>query len=126
MHIRAMCNFLSSVSLQQRLKWWTIVTQLSFISQAKENVSSKHEGRLTQKKRGAQSWLLFLCFVLFCLSLLHLSLPYVNWASQEGCLFYLRFSLWSSGLPLSYFPGLFPSLSFSHCHSGLLFPILTT
>ena len=24
------------------------------------------------------------------------------------------------------FCGLFPSLSFSHCHSGLLFPILTT
>ena len=29
-------------------------------------------------------------------------------------------------LPLFYFCGLFPSLSFSHCHFGLLFPILTT
>ena len=30
----------------------------------------------------------------------------------------------SFDLPLFYFRGLFPSLSFSHCHSGLLFPIL--
>ena len=29
-------------------------------------------------------------------------------------------------LPLFYFCRLFPSLCFSHCHSGLLFPILTT
>ena len=29
-------------------------------------------------------------------------------------------------LPLFYFPGLFPSLSFSHRHFGLLFPILST
>ena len=49
-------------------------------------------------------------------------LPYVNWASQECCLFYLRSSLWSSDLPLFYFRGLFPSLSFSHPHSGLFFP----
>ena len=52
-------------------------------------------------------------------------LPCVNWASQECCLFYLRSSLWPSDLPLFYFHGLFPSLSFSHCLSGLLFPILT-
>ena len=29
-------------------------------------------------------------------------------------------------IPLFYFHGLFPSLSFSHLHFGLLFPILTT
>ena len=40
-----------------------------------------------------------------------LCLPYVNWASQECSLFYLRSSLWSSGLPLFYFSGLFPCLS---------------
>ena len=62
-------------------------------------------------------WLLFL-YVFF----LSLGLPYVIWASQECCLFYLR----SSHLPLFCFRGLFPSLSFSHRHSGLLFPILTT
>ena len=55
-----------------------------------------------------------------------LGLPYVNWASQECCLSHLRSSLRSSDLPLFYFQGLFPSLSFSHHHSGLLFPILTT
>ena len=54
------------------------------------------------------------------------SLPYVNWANQEGCLFDLRSSLRSLDLPLFYFRGLFPSLSFSHHHFGLLFPILTT
>ena len=32
--------------------------------------------------------------------LLPRSLPYVSWASQEGCLFSLRFSLRSSDLPL--------------------------
>ena len=63
---------------------------------------------------------------LFMCHFLPLGLPYVNWASQECCLFYLRSSLWSSDLPLFYFHRLFPSLSFSHCHSGLLFPILTT
>ena len=55
-----------------------------------------------------------------------LGLPYVNWAGQLGCLFFLRSSLQSSDLPLSYFHGLSPSLSFSHRHSGLLFPILTS
>ena len=61
---------------------------------------------------------LFLCFFLP-------DLPCVNWASQECPLFCRRSSLWSSDLPLFYFHGLFPSLSFSLCHSGLLFPILT-
>ena len=63
---------------------------------------------------------------LFMFSHLPLGLPCVNWVIQECCLFYLRSSLWSWDLPLFYFCGLFPSLSFSHCHSGLLFPILTT
>ena len=56
-----------------------------------------------------------------CLFLLPLGLPYVNWASQED----LRSSLRSLDLPF-YFCGLLPSLSFSHLHSGLLFPILTS
>ena len=62
---------------------------------------------------------LFICFFF------SLDLPYVNQASQESCLFYLRSSLQSSDLPLFCFHRLFPSLSFSHCHSGL-FPIPTT
>ena len=64
---------------------------------------------------------LFICFFFPpcpCLS-------YVNWTSQECCLFYLRSSLRSSDLPLFYFCGLSPSFSFSHHHFWLLFPILT-
>ena len=63
---------------------------------------------------------------IYLFSSLPLGLPYVNWASQECCLFYLRSSPWSSDLPLFYFHGLFLSLSFSHRHFGLFFPILTT
>ena len=57
----------------------------------------------------------------FCFFHLPLSLPYVNWASQEGYLFHLRSSLQSLDLPLFHFCGFLPSLSFSHCHFGLLF-----
>ena len=84
---------------------------------------------LTQKTRReerppAQFWLLFLLFFFFFL--LPLDLPYVNWANQDCCLFYLRSSLWSLDLPFFYFHWLFPSLSFSRGHSELLFPILST
>ena len=51
--------------------------------------------------------------------LLPLGLPFVNWASHECCFFYLRSSLRSSDLPLFYFCGFSPSLSFSHHHSVL-------
>ena len=51
---------------------------------------------------------------------------YVNWASQEGCLFHLRVSLQPSGFLSFHFCMLFPFLSFSHHHLGLLFPILTS
>ena len=37
---------------------------------------------------------------------LSLSLPYVSWTSQEGCLIHLRVSLRSLDLPLFYFHGL--------------------
>ena len=52
--------------------------------------------------------------------------PYGDWASRGCCLFCLRVSLRPSDLPLFYFHGLFPSLSFSHHCFGLLFPIVTT
>ena len=74
-----------------------------------------------QEERPLALWLLFL-HVFF----LPLGLPYVNWASQECCLFYLRSSLQFSDLPLFCFRGLFPSLFFNHRLSGFLFPILTT
>ena len=52
-----------------------------------------------ETEREGALWLLFLYFSL------PLGLPYANWASQECCLFYLRSSLQSSDLPLSYFVG---------------------
>ena len=58
--------------------------------------------------------------------------PVLRKLGQPGVLlFYLGFSLRSSDfpsedLPLFYFQGLLPSRSFSHRHSGLLFPILAT
>ena len=73
-----------------------------------------------ERERPLALWPPFIC------PFLSMGLPYVNWASQECCLSYLRSSLLSSDLPLFYFRGLFPSLSFSHRHSGLLFSILTT
>ena len=48
-----------------------------------------------EEKHPTQFWLLF-SFYFF---LLPLNLPCVNWASQEGCLFYLRPSLRSLDLP---------------------------
>ena len=100
-----------------------------------ENPSSKCGGMSTQRreekrveecasvgKRERASPLapLFICFPL------PLGLPCANWASQECCLFSLKSSLQSSDLPLFYFRRLFPSLSFSHRHFGLLFPVLPT
>ena len=96
-----------------------------------ENPSSRREGTSLQRceetsapvhrrERESQLWLFF-SYVF-----LSLGLSYVNWASQECCLFYLRSSLRSLDLPLLYFRRLFPSLSFSHHHFGLLFPILPT
>ena len=66
-----------------------------------------------------ESWL----WLLYLYVSLSLGLPYVNWAGQECCWFYLRSSLRSLDLLLFYFSRLFPSLSFSHLHFGLLFPI---
>ena len=78
-----------------------------------------------EEEREKALWLLLL-YVFF----LHLGLPYANWA-QPGELFVLPEVLTqvlgpSFDLPLFYFCGLSPSLSFSHCHVGLLFPVLTT
>ena len=126
-YVREVCNFLGSVSLKQKFEvMGGPVLQLSFIWQSKENTSSRVERRPTQKRWRDERESSILAPLFMCFFLLLLSLLWVNWASQEGCSLHLRFSLRSSDLPLFYFHGLFPSLSFSHCHSGLLFPILTT
>ena len=88
------------------------------LGKTKDNTYSRSEGGPTQKTKRREAPIL-LSFLLLCIYLLPWSLSYVNWASQEGCLFYLRYSLWSLDLSLFHFRGLFPSLSFSHHHSGL-------
>ena len=57
--------------------------------------------------RGRESWF----WLLYLYVYLSLGLSYVDWASQECCLFYLRSSLRASDLLLFHFRGLFPSLS---------------
>ena len=113
-----------SKNLKPRMdQCYSSMLQLSFIWQAKEwGWGDPRDAKRSKEKPSpsVQFWLLLL-YVFSSPPDLH----YVYWASQKGCLFYLRSSLWSSDLPLSYFRGLFPSLSLSHCHSGLLFPILT-
>ena len=124
------CNFLCSISLQQKIEamdrpvlqlhvtvQFYFASKWKYIFQAWGWVDPKDVKRGQRLSFGSSFYMFFL---------LSLSLPCENWASQEGCLFYLKFSLQSSDLPLFYFRGLFPSLSFSHHHSGLLFPILTT
>ena len=75
-----MCNFFGSVSLQQKFHpSITAWLQLSFIWQAKENISLRPEDGPTLKKRGDPFWLLLFMFF----SLPSPSLLYVNWASQE-------------------------------------------
>ena len=64
-------------------------------------------------------WFLFLCF--------SLPGPVLCKLGQPGVLFVLREVLTPVlGPSFVLFRGLFPSRSFSHGHSGLLFPILTT
>ena len=58
--------------------------QLNFIWQAKDSTPSRHKGRLTPKER-PQS-VLASSFYMF-VSSPTLSLPYANWASQEGGMF---------------------------------------
>ena len=74
--------------------------------------------RAPQSAGERESWL----WLLYLYVSLSLGLSYVNWASQECCWFYLR----SLDLLLFHFQRLFPSMSCSHRHFGLLFPVLPT
>ena len=111
------CNFLSQ---SKNLKWWMDQCYSSVLLASKGKYILEVWGWSNPKyeKRKARASILLLSLFSF----FPLSLPCVNSATQEGCLFYLRSSL----LWLVYFRRLFPSLSFSHRHFGLLFPILTT
>ena len=118
--------------LNKNLKWWTLKPSMCHSSQADhvialgsrtdhvialgsihvtaqfylENKRKIHfrgvracRPKRHEEKRTLALWLLFICFFL------PLGLPYVNWASQECCLFYPRSSLGSSDLPSSIFAG---------------------
>ena len=95
--VGGVCSFHYSTDL----KGWTSVTawlQLSFIWQAMENTSLSHEVGRPKKREGFNFGSSFYMFFL-----LPLSLPYVNWASHEGCLFHLRVSLWFSDFLFYFF-----------------------
>ena len=125
------CNFLDSVSLQQKFEatdgpvlQLCVTAQFYLESKGKYILEAwGHADPKDTKRREASVPILAPLFMFF---LLPPSLPYVNWASQEGWFFYLRSSLQSLDPPLFYFCGFSPSLCFSHSHFGLLFPILTT
>ena len=106
------------------LRWTRFTAQFYLESKGKYIHKAWGHADPICKKKG-EAWPSFGSFF-YTLFLLPLGQSYVNWARQECCLFHLRSSLWSSGLPLFYFCKLFPSLSFSNRHFGLLFPILTT
>ena len=78
------------------------------------NTSLRCEGMPTQRcEEKRETWPFGPSFyMLFFFFSSPLDLPYVNWASQECCLFYLRSSLWSSDLPLNFFCSIFMGFSF--------------
>ena len=124
-----MCNFLGSVLPQQRFEMvdqcYSLITAQGFIWQAKESTPFPlHDSGPTPKER-AQSRL---ASAFFRLSPPHLepALCKLAWPRRGHVSF-----TWSSHFSMwiffcSIFMGYFLSLSFSHCHFGLLFPILTT
>ena len=100
-----MCNFLGSGSLQQKFGATDVpVLQLPVTAQfywgSKGTYILKAWGQADPKVRRETSGSILA--PLFTLFFLPLSLSYVNWASQEGCLFYLRLLLQSSDLSLFY------------------------
>ena len=128
-YVGGVCNFLGSVLPQQRFEMadqcYSSVTAQSFIQQAKESTPSRHEDRPTGKE-SPQSGLAS-SFYMFCL-LPPISCPMqVGLAKKGAYVFHLNFSLRKKWIFFcSIFAGFSLSLYFSHCHFGLLFPILTT
>ena len=78
-------------------------------TQREERPSTRQRGKDGDRERGRQGESplapLFICFSL------PLCLPHANWASQECCLFYLKSSLRSSDLPLTFLCSIFEGFS---------------
>ena len=125
------CNFLDSVSLQQKFEatdgpvlQLCVTAQFYLESKGKYILEAwGHADPKDTKRREASVPILAPLFMFF---LLPLGLPYVNWASQAGVLFVLPEVL-TPVLEPSFVPFLhaFPFLVFIHRYSGLFFPILT-
>ena len=88
------CNFLSSVSPQQILKrqmnqcYSSVTVQFYLVSKGKYILKAWEWAYPKEAREELISSILAPLFMFFFLLL---SLPCVNWASQEGCLLHLRF-----------------------------------
>ena len=109
------------------LRQWTSVTAQLYFRVLFSNQRIVHsQGVSVADPKGEASIYLASSFYMFCL--LPLRLPYANWTCQEGegvC-----FTWGSHSIPQIFFCSIFVdfslSLSFSHSHFGLHFPILPT
>ena len=107
--VQGVCNFLSSFSPQQKLEVtdgpvFQLCVTAQFYLESKGKYIFEAWGQANPKDAKRSPGLNFgSSFYMFFL--LPLNLPYVNWANQEGCLFYLRSSLQSSDFLCSIFSG---------------------
>ena len=91
----------------------------------RETESKRSRQRESARERQRETWPFGFSFCIFFLPTTP-GLPYVNWASQECCLSYLRSSLQSSEFPLFYFRGLFLPCLLATAILDSFFPLLTT
>ena len=124
--IRGVCNFLDSVFLQQELKWWMdkCYSSVSLESKGKYSLDVwEHADPKDVKRREAPQPNFESSFYVFSPppgpALCRLGYPGALFVRPEVLTLVL-------GPSFVLFHRLFPSLSFSHHHSRLLFPILTT
>ena len=73
----------------------------------RETERERERAHVQRGERESTHALLLLLLYVF----LPLGLPYANWASQKCCFFYLKSSLWSSDLPLTFLCSIFVGFS---------------
>ena len=114
--VGGVCNFLGSVSPQPRCEMQSSVTaQLQLrVLFSKRRKLHPHECRSIPKERplffGAPKLKSVLASSFYMFVYCSLKPPYVNCASQEECVFHLRFSLQPSDILLFHFLRAFPFL----------------
>ena len=83
-----------------------MLTQRHEEKRVEERASTQEREQESQRAKEQEPFApLFICFSL------PLGLPYANWANQECCLFYLKSSLRSSDLPLTFLCSIFTGFS---------------